>query len=77
MTSTRKWCRDEYMSRLAIMVYRPLWYDTEGTVTTLVVPSEIYECLMDSSCWWLDPSLCDREDTKIVFTGRESLGIEC
>ena len=52
MPSTRKWCRDEYTSRLAIMVYRPLWYDTEGTISALVVPREVYECLVDRLLWW-------------------------
>ena len=76
MTSTREWCGDEYSSCLAIMIYRPLWYDTEGAVSALVVSEEIDECLMDCSYWWLDPSLRDREDTEMIFSSSESLGVE-
>ena len=42
------------------MVYRPLWYDTEDTITTGVVPSEIDERLMDRLWWWVYPCLRDR-----------------
>ena len=76
MPSTREWRGDEYTSCLTIMVYCPFWYDTEGTISTLVVPSEIYECLMDGLFGRLNPILRDWEDTEIVFPGSESLGVE-
>ena len=76
VSSAREWSSDEYMSCLTILVYRPLRYDTESTITTCEVTSEIYERLLYRLFGWYDTILCDWEDTEEILTSSESLGIE-